>query len=196
MYRYDIINYLIKKRNYKSFLEIGVFRGQTTKEVKCCYKVGVDPDPQCSVSYKITSDQYFDTYNQKFDIIFIDGLHLYQQVVKDIDNSLLHLNVGGIISCHDCLPIQQINQLRQPHGQWTGDVWKAMLNTYQTNNSVNIDVVNTDWGVGLIQTSTIQYRNQIKYQGSLDSLNFQFYINNRDKFMNILTCEQFMDKYK
>ena len=51
----------------------------------------------------MTSDEYFSKFKDKFDIIFIDGLHHYEQVKKDIFNSLEILNSNGIILMHDCL---------------------------------------------------------------------------------------------
>ena len=41
---------------------------------------------------------------ESFDCVFIDGLHTYNQVKKDIHNSLKYLNINGIIMLHDCLP--------------------------------------------------------------------------------------------
>jgi predicted O-methyltransferase YrrM len=52
----------------------------------------------------ITSDAFFERSMVKFDVIFIDGLHEEHQVDRDIVNSLQHLNPGGIIVLHDCLP--------------------------------------------------------------------------------------------
>ncbi len=43
MTRYEIINILIARRGYKSYLEIGVDQGDCFNKVKCEKKVGVDP---------------------------------------------------------------------------------------------------------------------------------------------------------
>lgn len=45
MQRWDIINALIQKHNYKSFLEIGYYKGWSFDNVKCNLKTAVDPDP-------------------------------------------------------------------------------------------------------------------------------------------------------
>lgn len=44
-YRWDIINHLIKKYNYKSFLEIGYYKGWSFDNVQCEFKIAVDPNP-------------------------------------------------------------------------------------------------------------------------------------------------------
>ena len=108
MNRTEIINALIEKHDYKSFLEIGVNNGINMKGVECKDKIGVDPAPtpegEAYTTHKMTSDDYFLTNVRKFDIIFVDGLHHADQVYKDIKNGLDHLNKGGAIVCHDMSP--------------------------------------------------------------------------------------------
>ena len=36
----------------------------------------------------MTSDEFFKSNNEFFDLIFLDGLHTYEQTIKDIDNSI------------------------------------------------------------------------------------------------------------
>jgi hypothetical protein len=45
MMRWDIINYLIKKNDYKSFLEIGYYKGWSFDRIECTDKTAVDPNP-------------------------------------------------------------------------------------------------------------------------------------------------------
>lgn len=53
--------------------------------------------------YKETTDEYFShvVEDLKFDVIFIDADHSYEGVKKDYDNSLRHINDGGLIIFHD-----------------------------------------------------------------------------------------------
>ena len=48
-----------------------------------------------------TSDNFFLINKYKFDLIYIDGNHLYEFVRRDIDNSLNVLNENGIIVLDD-----------------------------------------------------------------------------------------------
>ena len=51
--------------------------------------------------HKSTSDIFFKNNQKSFDIIYIDGLHKYYQVKKDLKNALKCLNEDGIIICDD-----------------------------------------------------------------------------------------------
>src|SRR5581483_4327771 len=43
--RWDIINHLIKQNNYKSYLEIGYYKGWSFDRIECGQKIAVDPNP-------------------------------------------------------------------------------------------------------------------------------------------------------
>lgn len=163
----DIINYLIDKNNYQSYLEIGLGNGRNFLKVRCKIKECVDPyewsdDRNESddinefikneiLTYRMTSDEFFNRYDNKYDLIFIDGLHLEEQVDRDIINSLKHLNKGGKIVVHDCLPLKKEHQApleERPSGTWNGTTWKSIPKLSLLG--VNFYVVNTDTGCAVI----------------------------------------------
>ena len=129
--RADMINMIAQKIDAKHYLEIGVQTGKTFRAVNVSNKVGGDPDPHWQDQTHIMgSDQYFDQIDDddKFDIIFIDGLHEWKQVWRDICNAIDHLNDGGVILVDDCAPKEKAYQTTQPTAlHWTGDVWRAWL---------------------------------------------------------------------
>jgi predicted O-methyltransferase YrrM len=52
--------------------------------------------------YRKTSDDASELFeNETIDFIFIDGLHTYEQVKKDIENYYPKLKIGGLCSGHD-----------------------------------------------------------------------------------------------
>ena len=51
--------------------------------------------------HRTTSDEYFLNNKFKFDLIYIDGNHLYDFVKRDISNSLNFINSEGIIVLDD-----------------------------------------------------------------------------------------------
>ena len=104
-------------------MEIGCDDNYSFSQIEVEKKIGVDP--YSGGNYKGTSDEFFLRNSECFDCIFIDGLHEYDQVYKDIINSLKFLNEGGIILLHDCLP-PSIHQQAVPRYKrtWNGDVGK------------------------------------------------------------------------
>jgi hypothetical protein len=93
---FDMFNRVISQRGYTRYLEIGVSNGGTFYNIECQVKHGVDPNNK-DMLYPITSDEFFENCNQTYDIVFIDGDHECNQVLRDIDNSIKHLSPNGII---------------------------------------------------------------------------------------------------
>ena len=123
------VEQLKKQKKFKDckYLEIGSQYRKCFDLVKASTKHDVEPDVNCNPVYKMTSDRFFETHISSFyNVIFIDGLHHYEQVLKDVYNSSKHLLENGYIILHDCLPNSKDEQTReQITYNWLGDVWKA-----------------------------------------------------------------------
>ena len=195
MQRYDIINSLIKKNNYKKYLEIGIQGGECFRRVHCEDKIGVDPDLYSVATFKITSDDFFKNLNkdQKFDLIFIDGLHTSEQVDKDIKNSLLALNEGGHILLHDCNPSSESEALPQRvfDGIWMGTVYLSIIKLRLERDDLCITTVDTDAGVGILTRNKSEKLNY-KYE---EAMNFTFFENHRNEILNLISPEEFNEKF-
>ena len=168
MYRYDIINLISQRNGFKKYLEIGVYNPAFCFDnVNIEEKMGVDPGIEYAenpVKYKMTSDDFFHQLesgvldipaNYKWDIIFIDGLHISDQVLKDVNNSLNHLSDNGYIILHDCNPPDAFHQREDYcidgiYFPWNGTVWKALYYLRAHSKDLKIGVVDTDWGTGII----------------------------------------------
>ena len=74
-FRWDLIEYLIEKYNYKEYLEIGCDKDQLFSKISLKKKIGVDPYSGGNI--RKTSDDFFLSNNKTFDLVFIDGLHTY-----------------------------------------------------------------------------------------------------------------------
>ncbi len=147
----ELINFLINQRNAKRYLEVGVHNEQNTfLNVDCTFKVTTFPN---------SSDNFFNYNRDKFDIVFIDGVHTEEQTIKDIENACHCLSKNGIIIVHDCMPPDEWHQ-REPHEfhegeNWNGTVWKAALRV--SNKTIyKCTLLDTDWGCGIIDMSQIQ----------------------------------------
>ena len=100
--RTQIIQKIINQQKYKSYLEIGCDNDENFSKIIIDKKTGIDPIKGGTL--RMTSDNFFEKNIKNFDLIFLDGLHTYEQTIKDIDNSLRYLNINGVILIHDCLP--------------------------------------------------------------------------------------------
>ncbi len=182
--RFEIINKIIKKNSYERYLEIGCFKDENFNKINITYKVGVDPVSGGTV--RKTSDEYFKNNKEYFDIIFIDGLHYFDQVKKDIENSLDFLNTKGIIIVHDCLPSKIRDQMiPRAHEKWNGDVWKAIVE-FRTKDHLDVYTCFADEGLGII----LKRNNKNKLDLNLKDfkkLKFKDYYHNYSKFMNIIS---------
>ena len=189
--RWDVINILIRKNNYKSYLEVGTQDPTSNfNKIEIQHKVSIDPFPRGEVTFVGTSDEYFESISEdvKYDIIFIDGLHHNDQVLKDIENSLNHLSNTGIIVCHDCLPTTEHMQERNDHGGvWLGDVWKAIAELRVERIDLDIKVIDTDLGCGLIKTGT-----NVPYMTNENYLTYSYYNLHKWQLMNIISVDDFL----
>ena len=194
MNRTEIINSLILNNNFKTYLEIGVRNPDDNFNKIVCYdKVGVDPEPSAMATHVMTSDDFFAQNKKTFDIIFIDGLHLREQVLKDIENSLATLNDEGFIVCHDCLPNTQKEQIEYYDGisAWVGTVWKGISHLRMTREDLEIKVVDTDYGCGIIKRGSQKLYPKIEFA----DMDWNYFSKNRNDLMNVISVEEFKKYY-
>ena len=183
IYRCNLIQLIIDKNNFEDYLEIGCDKNQSFSKIIVNNKVGVDPISGGTICS--TSDDFFlKNLNNNYDVIFIDGLHYYEQAIKDIKNSLKILNNDGFILVHDCLPRTLAHQaVPRYRGSWNGDVWKAIV---ELRNDINLDIITCeiDFGVAIIRKRKNQNPLNLS-QKDFKSLKFHDYYYNHKKFMNI-----------
>ncbi len=136
----DFLGHVHEQLNPERYLEIGVRRGLSLARSRC-RSVGIDPlfeivvELDCDlVLFRTTSDEYFarpdplaPTGGKRFDMSFIDGLHLFEFALRDFSYAERHSSTRGIIVFDDVLPRSVDEAARVRHtNAWTGDVY-AML---------------------------------------------------------------------
>jgi hypothetical protein len=142
----DFLTYLrrfhetLKPRTY---LEIGVDAGRTLSLARPpTVAIGVDPAaPSEGGSFSATtrlfaleSDAFFATRDvaaefghTAIDLAFVDGLHLFEQALRDFLHVERHAARESVVLFHDCLPLTAATASRtRQTGFWTGDVWKIV----------------------------------------------------------------------
>lgn len=201
MNRQILIQKLINKINAQSYLEIGLGGGDTYKNINCKKIYGVDPcygtwdtgqDCSAEPTHKMTSDQFFKENTERFDVIFIDGLHEADTVERDINNALDCLNSEGYIVCHDMNPLSKGSQ-EVPRVQvgWHGDCWKAWVRIRQVNPDINMCVISADCGLGVIQKGSQELLDVNGLEIIYENLEF-----NRKLWLNLISPEEFLDMHE
>jgi len=190
IYRWDLIQFLINKYKFQNYLEIGCDKDQSFSKIIIKNKVGVDPISGGTI--RASSNNFFIKNKNNFDIIFIDGLHHYNQVLTDINNSLNILNNNGFILVHDCLPRTLAQQaVPRYRGSWQGDVWKAIVEL-RTKENLDIITCKIDFGVAIIRKKINQ--NLLKIDCvDFSKLKFKDYYYNHNKLMNIISYKNTLE---
>ena len=155
---YNVLNWIHKILQPANYLEIGVHKGisleQADRETPC---IGVDPAPNIEhelspavTLYELTSDEFFARYDLTdllggpVDLAFIDGLHLFEQVVRDFINVERHSSPSTVVLLHDCLPLDEATASRERTTDfYSGDVWKATLAIHRLRPDLEMTIVPT-----------------------------------------------------
>jgi len=189
MRRWEIINWLIGEHGYKSYLEIGIDNPSNCFDhIALTDKTGVDPHK--ATTFRMTSDAFFAQNVKTFDIMFIDGLHLDEQVRRDIGNSIANLNDGGTIIVHDCHPYKEdaCGDEQRPGQPWFGTTYRAYAFYRHTRPDLRMHCVNDDCGLGIIQRGA-----QDVYPVLVDT--WEKYIEHQDAMLNLISHEQLVEIY-
>lgn len=206
--RTDIINHIIHFLNKDdvNYLEIGVRNPEDNfNKILAKNKYSVDPGVEFKsnpVDFQLTSDAFFEALkkgeildkNQKFDVVFIDGLHLAEQVERDIQNALEFLEPNGFIILHDCNPPTEIHSRENYYFRvspamdyWNGTTWKAFFK-YRQSTEVSSCCIDTDWGIGVISNKI-----NIGAPTSVKNPFFEFNVfnENRKESLNLISFDVF-----
>lgn len=135
----------------QTYLEIGSDRGESLRLARCA-SIAIDP------KFKIASDvigekpalYLFQQISDRFfasgiaerllpkglDLAFLDGMHLFEYLLRDFINTEKLCHWRSAILLHDCLPpnLEIAERDYRPHLRtdemwriyWTGDVWKLV----------------------------------------------------------------------
>lgn len=149
---YAFLRRYFAARRPRNYLEIGVCHGKSFMLAECP-AIGVDPAPELrgdivggkphASVFRMTSDDFFATgklahlFPDGVDLAFLDGMHLFEFLLRDFINTERHARPDGTILLHDCLPInaEMAERERRPalrrdaayKTHWTGDVWKVVF---------------------------------------------------------------------
>ncbi len=207
MDRTIVLQTSIDQKHANVYLEIGVNKGANFLKIRAKTKVAVDPmfriadgyqSDTVNQFYEETSDEFFETQSDwlsqhGIDVVLIDGLHTYEQSLKDVLNCLQYLNEGGVIVMHDCNPqskasahpvLSEASQIEGWSGAWHGDVWKTIVYLRSQHPDLNVFTLDCDWGLGILSKGTPE--EMLDYSDEdIASLTYEDLDKNRSKFLNL-----------
>ncbi len=142
----------------RRYLEVGTREGASLKQFPHAAAICVDPAFQIDSDvllqrretffFQTTSDDFFARHSVQellggpFDVAFLDGMHLFEYLLRDFVNAEREAHRGSIIVLHDCLPTHPAMTWRRPEEReallhaadgatppaayWAGDVYKIV----------------------------------------------------------------------
>ncbi len=141
----------------RTYLEIGIRKGDSLAlAASAAVAIGIDPKPMLSKPtasnakiFAFTSDEFFATHDVRaelggrdLDLAFIDGMHLFEYVLRDFANVERCSSPGTVIVLHDCLPVDELSASRErTTSLWTGDVWKVVPVLRRFRPDLNLTIV-------------------------------------------------------
>lgn len=158
LHYYRFLKRLHENLLFDWYMEIGCRSGRSFAPVRS-KTVAVDPFFQANINIvgtkpalhilQQTSDEFFASgflarNKIKPAVSFLDGLHLFEFLLRDFMNTEAQSPANGVIMMHDCIPFDipmtTRNLANLPRGAWTGDVWKLIpiLQTYRPDLKLTV----------------------------------------------------------
>ncbi|MDH2325941.1 hypothetical protein QCN27_03570 [Cereibacter sp. SYSU M97828] len=172
---------LHRRHIFDWYLEVGCRTGTTiapsrskTVAVDPFFKIDtnvIGPKPALHV-FQATSDAFFESgflraIQARLSFSFLDGMHLFEFLLRDFMNAEAASRPDGIIALHDCCPSSLEMTTRDldniPKGAWTGDVWKLIPILQEFRPDLTIKVLDCA-PTGLVLISGLDPDNRVLRQ--------------------------------
>lgn len=223
--RGQIIQRLIDSKGFTTYLEIGVFKGKNFLPIKAKTKIGVDPHFRIKWTRKLawyfknatnrtaqyferTSDDFFSEVapgvltKGKLDVCLVDGMHEYAYALRDVENALQYLQDGGVIVMHDCNPASAqagctFEEWKAGNfaWNWNGDVWKSILHLRSQRNDIDVFVLDTDMGLGIVAKRPPQKQLNFTLE-QINNFTYDDLAANRKEWLNLKSAEDIFPYFK
>ncbi|MFT5135536.1 MAG: ubiquinone/menaquinone biosynthesis C-methylase UbiE [Arenicella sp.] len=207
----EVLAILHDRLTISNYLEIGVRNGHSLRLAKS-KAIAIDPDPNIDVNdfnqldlYQMPSDYFFsnqtdiDFEKAPIDFAFIDGMHLFEFVLRDFINIESRSANEATIVIDDIFPNHPVQASPQRASNvWTGDVWKIVvcLKRYRPDLSLTM-IDSSPTGLLLItglnknnRVLTDHYNPIVREFNSLDLMDYESLILKRDESISPLDWQQ------
>lgn len=178
VFYHDFLSALHQEILFDWYLEIGSRKGDSFAPVRS-KTIAVDPffrlrgnvmnAKRMLLLCQMTSDEFFEgdflkALSARLSLSFLDGMHLFEYLLRDFMHAEANSHPEGVIVMHDCVPYTPEMTTRDldnlPKGDWTGDVWKLLpiLRTHRPDLKVEVlDAAPT----GLVVVSGLNPKNRV-----------------------------------
>jgi hypothetical protein len=165
-----VLNHAHSHLKPRTYVEIGVFQGDTLKLVAPSTRVlGVDPQPQLKDSpaanvriFATTSDEFFlqhdpivELHGERIDMALIDGMHRFEFALRDFMNIERSCHARSVVFVHDCYPLDETSSQREQTPKfWSGDVWRMLILLLKYRPDLSIHTLAAEpTGLGMIMNT-------------------------------------------
>jgi predicted O-methyltransferase YrrM len=168
LHHYALLEHVHRRMRPGTYVEIGVDAGLSLRFAHPgTTVVGIDPvlsdevvaaNPHAQL-IAATSDDFFADHDLRallggrpVDLAFVDGMHHFEYVLRDLANLQRHCHEDTVVLIHDCLPTGRACAARERTTvAWAGDVWRAahaLVIEWPDVGFITLDVAPT--GMGLL----------------------------------------------
>jgi hypothetical protein len=173
----EFLDALHQQMRFDWYLEIG---SQTGRSLAKSRSPSIAVDPEFRIKYDVAgnkpslhlyqaaSDDFFaaghlKNLKAKPNFSFLDGMHLFEFLLRDFINAEAAGNPTSVIAMHDCCPFGHGMTTRDidniPRGPWTGDVWKLIPILQEYRPDLKIEVLDCA-PTGLVVVSDLKPKNR------------------------------------
>jgi hypothetical protein len=212
----DIINLLIHKYSYTSYLEISTpttgrrFAEIDRASLEHCHRILYRCGPKFDDGHEVTwrsADKTLETAfaeasiaARPYDVVLVDSFHTYACSARDLSLALSLASSGGIVVMHDASPPTQ--DLTTPEfikGPWCGQSYAALIDLLLRRPSLEVYVVDVDFGVAVLRSDS-RARHTISGPlaaawtaiGDDPARRFAFFQAHRQELLNLIGVEEFL----
>ncbi len=214
------INVLSRFNHSKTYLEIGVDRGETFSQVMIENKVAVDPRFKFDYAseksdslrfYEMTSDEYFTSEaSDCFDFIYLDGLHTFEQTFRDFCATWAMSHGKTIWLIDDTVPTdvfaadksqRRSKTLRDEVGiqdnAWMGDVFKTVCAIHDFFPQFSFATFNNGHGQTVIwQKTRDHFKPKWNSLSAISELGFLDFLESSKEVMHFASPEEIIERLR
>jgi hypothetical protein len=176
----NFMNWLHSEMLFDWYMEIGCRKGDSFAPVRS-KTIAVDPFFRAEINiigtkpalhvFQATSDAFFEEgflqrNGIRLSVSFLDGMHLFEYLLRDFMNTEAASDPKGVIMMHDLVPhnlAMTTRDLSAIRGAWTGDVWKLLPILQRWRPDLTLTMLNLR-PTGVLCASNLSPENRVLHE--------------------------------